>query len=230
MVWRLIKGMASGDLKKQQSNSWFDVNKDLSAFGMVTLWSPKFRNPVTDRPFVQVPTPNPEPTVAAVPSRFGVCLHTKSPLFTRSPHIRPPSRTPQNHRHHRHASPPHPCPRPYPGPRCGARDGPTRRAAADGGGGARRGGARRVRDGAGRYELPFAGKQHWTNRMHVCGGLEGFPIRTAPASAPAPPLPRPFPLPPRRGMSPSLVRPANPLIDRSIDVAVGAGFMSNGCC
>lgn len=37
MVWRLIRGMASGDLKTQQSTSWFTVNKDLSPFGLVTL-------------------------------------------------------------------------------------------------------------------------------------------------------------------------------------------------
>lgn len=37
MVWRLLRGMASGNLTKQQSTSWFDGNKDLSPFGMVTL-------------------------------------------------------------------------------------------------------------------------------------------------------------------------------------------------
>lgn len=37
MVWRLIRGMASGNLTKQQSTSWFDGNKDLSPFGMVTI-------------------------------------------------------------------------------------------------------------------------------------------------------------------------------------------------
>lgn len=37
MVWRLLRGMASGDLKRQQSTSWFGLHKDLSPWGMVTL-------------------------------------------------------------------------------------------------------------------------------------------------------------------------------------------------
>lgn len=37
MFGRLLRGMASADLKKQQSTSWFAANKDLSPWGMVTL-------------------------------------------------------------------------------------------------------------------------------------------------------------------------------------------------
>jgi hypothetical protein len=37
MVWRLLRGMASGDLHRQQSTSWFGSHKDLSPWGMITL-------------------------------------------------------------------------------------------------------------------------------------------------------------------------------------------------
>ena len=37
MVWRLIRGMAAIDLRKQASTSWFGAHRDLSPFGMVIL-------------------------------------------------------------------------------------------------------------------------------------------------------------------------------------------------